>query len=304
MDPTRAMSALAGSGRRFARLDFAGPSALADGVSSAPSAPSAPRVVAADLPCSAAPKIVFIVPYRDRAVDLESFSRKMRHILEDVPADDYRIYYAHQLDERAFNRGAMKNIGFIAMRQMYPSSYKNITFVFNDVDTTPAAKDIINYETAAGVIKHFYGFTFTLGGIVSITGGDFEALNGFINMWAWGFEDNALNDRAIARGIHIDRSTFFPVSDKNIDISTNGYVRTVNRGEFAQFRQGTTEGITSIRDLAYEIDESSGFINVSAFNTGRDENKLLTSQYDLRDGPVPFKNQGRPHTRPAMKMLL
>jgi hypothetical protein len=44
------------------------------------------------------------------------------------------------------------------------------------------SKNLINYATTVGNIKHFYGFTFTLGGIVSITGEDFEKMNGYLNL--------------------------------------------------------------------------------------------------------------------------
>jgi hypothetical protein len=48
------------------------------------------------------------------------------------------------------------------------------------------SKNLINYATTVGNIKHFYGFTFTLGGIVSITGEDFEKMNGYLNLWSLG----------------------------------------------------------------------------------------------------------------------
>ena len=101
------------------------------------------------------PKIIFIVPYRHRIQHLTHFRQYMKHILEDV--SDYKMYIAHQDDTRTFNRGAVKNIGFLAMKQLYPNDYKNITFVFNDVDTMPFTKNIINYNTTPGIIKHFYG---------------------------------------------------------------------------------------------------------------------------------------------------
>ena len=85
------------------------------------------------------PNIIFIIPYRNRKQHLTHFRQYMKHILEDV--SDYKIYIAHQDDTRNFNRGAVKNIGFLAMKQKYPNDYKNITFVFNDVDIMPFDKN-------------------------------------------------------------------------------------------------------------------------------------------------------------------
>jgi hypothetical protein len=96
----------------------------------------------------------------------------MEKILEDYKKSEYKIIYSHQSDTRIFNRGAMKNIGFLYAKSLYPNDYQNITFVFNDVDTMPYNKNFLNYETVQGNVKHFYGYQFTLGGIVSITGAD------------------------------------------------------------------------------------------------------------------------------------
>jgi hypothetical protein len=152
------------------------------------------------------PKYIFIIPYRDREQHLHFFNRQMKYVLEDIPKEDYEIYFLHQCDVRKFNRGAMKNIGFLAIRDKYPNDYKNITLVFNDIDTMPFEKNVLNYKTVPGVIKHFYGYKFALGGIVSITGDDFEKMNGFPNFWAWGYEDNSLQNRATRLNFIIDRS--------------------------------------------------------------------------------------------------
>ena len=84
---------------------------------------------------SVVPKIVFIVPYRNRPQHKYFFSNYISSILIDN--HDYEIYFSHQYDARSFNRGGTKNIGFLAIKNKYPEKYKDITFVFNDVDTIP-----------------------------------------------------------------------------------------------------------------------------------------------------------------------
>ena len=249
------------------------------------------------------PKIIFIVPYRDRQTQLTEFSKHMKILLEDMNPEDYIIYYAHQCDKRSFNRGAMKNIGFIAMKNKYKNEYKNITFVFNDVDTMPSIKGLINYETTPGVVKHFYGYLHTLGGIVSIKGADFERVNGFPQYWAWGFEDNLFNRRILEAKIPIDRRQFYKIEDDRIIHLKNGTIRDINSGEFQRYLQQNKEGISNIKNLIYDID-TNNLINIRSFTTGYDENMNLRKDYDIRNGPIPF-NVGHPIRKgPRMHMIM
>jgi len=234
------------------------------------------------------PKLVFIVPYRNRESQKKVFDNIMPTILEDIPSTDYKIYFIQQCDVRDFNRGAMKNIGFLAMKNKYPNDYKNITFIFNDVDTMPPTKNLIDYNTLSGVIKHFYGQTNTLGGIVSIKGEDFEKTQGYPNFWAWGYEDNLLQYRAIQSGLTIDRSQFFKTGDTNILQLNETTMRVINRNEFNRYITLTTEGYSTIKNLRYDIDENNRFIHVTKFDTGFDNIKAANQMYDLRNGNTPF----------------
>jgi hypothetical protein len=235
------------------------------------------------------PSLVFIVPYRDRQQQLAFFDKQMRKtVLEDMDPSSYSIYYVEQCDTRDFNRGAMKNIGFLAMKAKYPDDYKNITFVFNDIDTMPYTANFLNYHTKPGVIKHFYGYTFTLGGIVSITGADFEKIIGYPNFWAWGYEDNLLQIRALSAKLTIDRSQFYPIMDKNILQLKDGLERVVNRKEFNRYAGNTIDGILTIRDLVYEVDEAVSKIKVTGFLTDTANMPHTNVMHDIRNGSRPF----------------
>ena len=117
------------------------------------------------------PKVVFIVPYRNRAVHKEEFLKNMDIILDEHKGE-YKIFFAHQCDMLPFNRGAMKNIGFLAIRKKYPDHYKEIAFIFHDVDSWPREKNLIDYMTLPepGFVRHFYGYKWCLGGMFSIRG--------------------------------------------------------------------------------------------------------------------------------------
>lgn len=233
------------------------------------------------------PSIIFIVPYRDREQHYKFFDRHMKSVvLEDYEPGDYKILYIHQCDEREFNRGALKNIGFLTVKNMYPEHYKTITLVFNDVDTMPFSKGFIDYKTTVNTVKHFYGFTYALGGFFSILGEDFEKTGGFPNFWSWGYEDNMINYRAIKSGLVIDRSHFYPILDKNILFFYSGTDRPISKSEFDRYEKITTEGFHSIQDLQYEINHETGFVNVTAFNTG--VTPTQTINYNMKD-KMPFK---------------
>lgn len=224
------------------------------------------------------PDIVFIIPYRNRKTHKDFFERHMKYILQDTNSE---IYFSHQCDNKSFNRGAMKNIGFLAIKEKYPNDYKNITFVFNDVDCMPFTKEQFNYTTKKGTVKHFYGFRFALGGIVSINGSDFEKINGFPNYWSWGFEDNSLNDRVKINNIDIDRSVFYEILHEDIIHFQHGYKRNFNKSMPKQYVKNKYKtGLNSLSSIKYVFDNN--FININSFSTG--DNDSSVHEYDIRSG--------------------
>lgn len=201
------------------------------------------------------PKVVFIVPYRNRIQQKFFFEQYMSFLLEN--RDDYEIYFSHQNDARPFNRGACKNIGFIAVKNKYPNHYRDINFVFNDVDTMPFNK-IFSYETQQGVVAHYYGFRNLLGGIVVLKGSDFELINGYPNYWSWGNEDNILQTRVLNAGLVINRSHFYTIGSPQILQLFDGISRIINKRDFMRMKQDNgSNGITNIIQLNYTIDKKS-----------------------------------------------
>jgi hypothetical protein len=231
-------------------------------------------------PPATIPEIVFIVPYRNREEHKMFFTVYMKFLLEDMPPEKYRIFFVHQCDNRPFNRGAMKNIGFLAIRAMYPNEYKNITLVFHDVDNLPYAKGLLNYETRPGVVKHFYGFAYTLGGIVSIKAGDFERTGGYPNFWAWGSEDNCFNQRVIDSRLYIDRTNFFPSGHRSMLQFVDGLIKMISKKETAAAMYRTCQdSYHTIRNLQYHFKDE--YINVTSFDTPQNPNELKFDEYDI-----------------------
>jgi hypothetical protein len=188
----------------------------------------------------------------------------MDYLMEDYDKNTYEIIFAHQNNDLQFNRGAMKNIGFLYAKEKY-HYYKDIIFIFNDVDTLPYKKNILDFNLGENEIKHYYGFTFTLGGIFAIKGKDFEQINGFPNFWGWGYEDNVILKRALDNNITINRSNFFQVGDHNIlhlldEFSKNISIKVKN--DYAN--KIITDGLNTLSNVNYQYENS--MLDVNSFN--------------------------------------
>jgi hypothetical protein len=234
------------------------------------------------------PDIVFIVPYRDRQPHRFAFTSIMKTIVEDM---NCKIIFAHQKDRRPFNRGAMKNAGFIYIKNTYPEHYKNITFVFHDIDVMPWYKGQFSYQTRMGIVNHFYGFKRGLGGIFAIKGKDFEDVNGFPNYWSWGLEDNVLKWRVntLIKKFNYTEFVNHTEDNKNIIALNHGWQRKINdKLEFrARYRMDKMiEGIKTLSKVNYipiDIDNIFIELNVNNFETGDNPNSPYIKNVNSKD---------------------
>lgn len=231
------------------------------------------------------PSTIFIVPYRDREQDKAFFLKmipryiEMSDCCEDL-RNNYKIIFAHQHDKRPFNRGATKNIGFLAMKKMYPQHYKDITFIFHDVDTIPKEMNKIPYKTTSGNVAHYYGVTFALGGIFAIKGSDFEKTNGFPCFWGWGLEDNEIQNRCLKSNLKIDRSIFYKMRDSKIYRSNDGIYRTIAKRDVTIYKFEQPDGIDKLTNLSWNFNNDD-MVNITSFETSMDWKDQQYQKYDI-----------------------
>lgn len=159
--------------------------------------------------------LYIIVPYRDRKANLDIFIKELPLYLDKYDIK-YTIIIVEQDDNKLFNRGLIKNIGFkFVLDNM---SLKKAYFCFHDIDVLPIIdSDKVNYTNPNNKIRHQYGLNFCLGCFFLCSTYNFIKINGFPNnYWGYGMEDCTLQMRAQRMNIEIDRSFF-----EQRDTSTN-----------------------------------------------------------------------------------
>jgi beta-1,4-galactosyltransferase 3 len=149
-------------------------------------------------------KLALIVPYRNRQAHLDVFIPAIRKQLvsEEI---DFDIFVVEQLGDAPFNRGKIKNSGFV-MAQDYA------WVCFHDVDLLPISNSDYSIpcvptrlcnSTSKSNYEEFDNNN--LGGVVLFLPNHFIQANGYNNdYWGWGFEDNDLTNRCVNQGLEIE----------------------------------------------------------------------------------------------------
>jgi hypothetical protein len=140
-------------------------------------------------------KLGICIPYRNRKEHLE---RLIPHLTKHLNNQgiDHSFYVGHQVDDKLFNRGTMKNIA------AYYAFKDGCDYVaWHDVDMLPHEECDYSYpETtpihiATKLSKYQYGLGYDqyFGGVVLFTKEQAERTNGYSNdYWDWGQEDDDL----------------------------------------------------------------------------------------------------------------
>jgi hypothetical protein len=198
-------------------------------------------------------KYNFIIPYRDRSEHLEEFVKSFSNLYQDK---DCEFIFVHQCDTRPFNRGAMKNIGFLEFSKYRPDGL----FIFNDIDVLPTYDGSIVYDTAKGQVRHpAYGVAnVNLGGICCFWKDEFDAVNGFPNYWGWGPEDMCIKWRVSERKITIDESNHAQLNSskcKRLDHKRDPKEPEYDREGHKIFNQEKKTKVSKdgIKNIKYEV---------------------------------------------------
>ena len=140
-------------------------------------------------------KLGVCVPYRNRESHLKEFIPQVGKYLEEQGID-YQIYFGHQVDDKLFNRGAMKNI---AAKQAFEDGCDYI--VWHDIDMIPEEgcdysfpdKNPIHIATNISQMNYELKYEEYFGGAVIFSKEQVEKTNGYSNdYWDWGMEDDDL----------------------------------------------------------------------------------------------------------------
>ena len=148
-------------------------------------------------------KLCVVVPFRDRYAHLEPFLDSIIPMLESQGIK-YEIVIVEQTFTKQFNRGMVKNIGYLEVDADY--------YCFHDIDMLPETSDYsyMEFPTHLAVEVEQFGWKLVydafFGGVVLFTKQDFLLIQGYCNeYWGWGAEDDDLRLRCDKKNLKLMR---------------------------------------------------------------------------------------------------
>ena len=148
-------------------------------------------------------KLGICIPYRNREEHLRKLVPALgKHLTER--GIDHKFYVGHQVDDRLFNRGGMKNIAaeyalndgcdYIAWHDVDMLPHENCDYSYPEEYPIHIATHLEKYNYGIGYDQYF-------GGVVLFNKEQVERTNGYSNeYWDWGQEDDDLFWRCYYEG--------------------------------------------------------------------------------------------------------
>jgi hypothetical protein len=154
-------------------------------------------------------KLGICIPYRNRKSHIDELIPRLTKYLNSKGID-HKFYVGHQVDDKLFNRGAMKNIA------AYHAFEDGCDYIaWHDVDMVPRTSDCdysypeetpIHIATKLSKYDFGLGYDQYFGGVVLFNKEQVEKTNGYSNeYWDWGQEDDDLFWRAYFEGMTTGR---------------------------------------------------------------------------------------------------
>lgn len=209
-----------------------------------------------------------VVPYRQREEHLRHLLPHIRDYMDDSEIS-YHIVIAEQEDGLPFNRGAMKNVGFLLGGTSDYTCFHDVDYLPLNADYSwtddPAClvligaegKPIKNRGESRRIRLDKVSF---FGGAVLMPDTLFRQIDGYSNdYWGWGFEDTDIAKRFEAAGISCIRrpGVFCPLTHDSHGYEVDGDMNetaALNRALYLRkWRNGEPEKADGLSTLSYEI---------------------------------------------------
>ena len=177
-------------------------------------------------------KLGICIPYRNRKEHIEKL---IPHLTEHLNKQgiEHTFYVGHQIDDKLFNRGAMKNIAahvafedgcdYVAWHDVDMLPYEEADYSYPDKKPVHIATKLSKYEYGLGYDDYF-------GGVVLFNKKQVEKTNGYSNgYWDWGQEDDdllwrchyeKLTDKRIFKKYKNKRYAYFDANKSYIALET------------------------------------------------------------------------------------
>lgn len=179
-------------------------------------------------------KLGICIPYRNRREHLEKLVPQLGKYLTERGID-HKFYVGHQVDDKLFNRGAMKNV---AAEYAFNDGCDYIAW--HDVDMVPYFENSdvppdysypeegpVHIATRLSKYAWSMGYEQYFGGVVLFTKEHVEKTNGYSNdYWDWGQEDDDLFYRCHYEG-YSEEKVVEAIDNKDVGIF-NGQSSFIN----------------------------------------------------------------------------